>query len=287
MIGLRPDAEHLDFALEDRALFRYVFRPDTAARESPKPYFHPLATLGGRVVTDFRPADHAWHHGLAMTASHLSGENFWGGPTYLRDRGYVPLDNNGRIEHRDWEEVGETSARQRLTWRTAAGAEWLDERRRIAAALGPGPGCWTLELGFALANVSGRPLVFGSPTVEGRPLAGYGGLFWRGPASFTGGDILAAGGRLGPSVMGESAPWLAFVAPDESATLVFVDQPSNPRYPNKWFVRTTPYACASCAFSFDEPLTLADGETLELGYRLLVADGAWSADEVERRLADA
>jgi len=32
---------------------------------------------------------------------------------------------------------------------------------------------------------------------------------------------------------------------------------------------------------FDEPLTLAPEETLTLNYRVVVADGAWTADRVE------
>src|SRR5918998_6394752 len=70
----------------DRPLFDYVYAPDVDPRESPKPYFHPLRTLAGNVVTLFRPHDHRWHHGLAMTMAQLSGQNLWGGPTYVRDR---------------------------------------------------------------------------------------------------------------------------------------------------------------------------------------------------------
>jgi hypothetical protein len=241
-------------------LFRYVFRPTTAARESTKPYFHPIRTLQGRVVTIFRPADHVWHHGLAMTSAHLSGQNFWGGPTYVRDRGYVPLENNGAQEHLGWE----GDDRERLRWRTAGGETWVQETRQIGWRIEPEH--WSLELAFALTNVAGRTLEFSSPTVEGRPMAGYGGLFWRGPAEWTGGEIVNA-------EMGQSAPWIAVRGPD--ATVGFVDDPANPRYPTKWFVRREPYACIAAAFSFDEPYELAAGQTLRLRYRVVIADGAW------------
>ncbi|WP_345495963.1 DUF6807 family protein [Streptomyces flavovirens] len=39
------------------------------------------------MVTDYRPHDHRWHKGLRMTASHLSGQNLWGGNTYVHGRG--------------------------------------------------------------------------------------------------------------------------------------------------------------------------------------------------------
>ncbi|CAL9621139.1 hypothetical protein SUDANB130_05846 [Streptomyces sp. enrichment culture] len=59
----------------DVEILRYVYRPDPVAFESRKPYAHPVRTLGGRVVTGYRPNDHRWHKGLQMTASHLSGQN--------------------------------------------------------------------------------------------------------------------------------------------------------------------------------------------------------------------
>lgn len=289
-IGLVHALErHVDAFAGNRLLFRYVYRPDTPPVESPKPYLHPLRTLAGNVVTLFRPHDHVWHKGVAMTWAQLSGQNFWGGPTYVRDRGYVQLPNNGRIEHRAWTSLSCAASpvhlEEQLAWITAAGEAWLDEARRLEiAAVVPEEGYWALDFDLRLANVAGRPLEFGSPTTEGRPLAGYGGLFWRGPRSFTGGTILAAGGRSGPDVMGQATPWLAFIGrhdgSGDASTLIFVDHPANPRYPTKWFVRTTPYACASFAFAFDEVLVLPPGESLRFRYRLILADGAWAAERI-------
>ena len=87
------------------SLFRYVYEPEMDQRESPMTYFHPICTLAGNEVTIFRPHDHRWHKGLVMTASHLSGQNFWGGPSYVRDKGYVQLENNGSVKHRRWEDM--------------------------------------------------------------------------------------------------------------------------------------------------------------------------------------
>jgi hypothetical protein len=272
-------------------LFRYVYRPDTPALESPKPYFHPVHTLRGNLVTAFRPHDHVWHKGMAMTAAHLSGQNFWGGPTYVRDQGYVQLENNGTVEHLEWEEIGsELSMHERLRWLTADGAPWLREERWIdLAEIDLEASSWALDLTFQLTNGSPQELVFSSPTVEGRPLAGYGGLFWRGPRDFTGGQILAGGGREGPEVMGQAAPWLAFVGhhdgSGDSSTVLFVDHPDNVRYPTKWFVRTTPYACASAAFMFDQPYVLPPDHGLLLRYRVVVADGALSRERLDAQAA--
>ena len=43
------------------------------------------------------------------------------------------------------------------------------------------------------------------------------------------------------------------------------------RYPTRWFVRSTPYACAG--FAFDQELALPPGEALDLRYRVVIAEG--------------
>lgn len=272
----------------DVSLFRYVYEPRMAARESPKPYFHPLRTLAGNEVTAYRPHDHVWHKGLMLTSAQLSDQNFWGGPSYVHGQGYVQLDNNGRMEHREWVEMHcEDTAvvlDERLAWITAAGETWIAEERRIAVReVAAAAGYWSLDFVFRLRNQRGQPLAFGSPTTKGRPLAGYGGLFWRGPRSFNGGRILA-GDLEGPEVMGQAAPWLAYTGKHDGnnavSTLLLLDHPENPRYPNKWFVRNDPYACASFAFSFDEEYILPADETLTQRYRIVVADGAWSRERI-------
>lgn len=273
-------------------LFTYVYQPRTPALESTRPYMHPVHTLAGNLVTIFRPHDHTWHHGISMTSAHLSDQNFWGGATYVRDQGYVQLPNNGAQQHIAWDDVGCTGVRawmrEQLRWVTQDGQHWLNERRDIEINdVDAATGCWGMDWRIALTNTADRPLHFGSPTTAGRPLAGYGGLFWRGPRSFTGGTILAANGMSGEEVMGHAAPWLAFIGAHDGnaarSTLIFVDDPRNLRYPTKWFVRSNPYGCVSFAFSFDEEYALQPGETLELRYRILIADGEWTRDQIEAR----
>ncbi len=282
--------DHIELRYQGRPLFRYVYEPVTDPVESPKPYFHPMYTLAGNEITLFRPYDHVWHKGLAMTVAHLSGQNFWGGPTFVRDQGYVQLDNNGRIQHQAWEMIqcqeGQITLRERLTWITARGERWIAEERQIRVEeILPDEGFWSLDLRFRLKNIRGQPLVFGSPTTEGRPMAGYGGLFWRGPRSFLHGTILAADSLEGPEVMGQAAPWLAYIGwhdgTYQQSTILFLDHPANPRHPTQWFVRNHPFACVSCAFMFDKEYVLPPDEALILQYRVVIADGAWSRERLE------
>jgi hypothetical protein len=89
--------------------------------------------------------------------------------------------------------------------------------------------------------------------------------------------------------MGQAAVWLAFTGwhdgNEAQSTMLFVDRPSNPRFPNKWFVRNDPYACVSCSFMFDDAYTLPAGEELVLAYLIVLGCGAWSRDMIEEYLA--
>ena len=187
-----PGFASLELKWKAVTLFRYIYEPDMPQAESPKPFFHPINTLAGDLITNYRPHDHVWHKGIQMTIAHLDGQNFWGGGSYRHGQGYVDLPNNGSQRHDSWESIEvedeHFAATEKLSWITQAGEHWIDETRGIAVeALDAKAGYWALDFTTSLRNVRGTALHIGSPTTEGRPLAGYGGLFWRGPRSFDNG----------------------------------------------------------------------------------------------------
>ena len=211
-MSLRHGDTEVTALADDRELFRYVFRPDDPQLESPRPYFHPVRTLDGNVVTIYRPHDHVWHKGIAFSLPHVDKENFWGGPTF-RDGGYVQLPNDGAMIHESFDDVSENNDvvrfDERLRWVTESGERPITERRRVAATAWPSDAAWLLAFETTLVNASGAQIVIGSPTTAGRPNAGYGGLFWRGPRSFTGGTVLTREGVGGDEVMGHRGHWLS------------------------------------------------------------------------------
>ena len=304
---------HLEAAHNGRPLFTYTYLPKTDPFETPKPHLHPVRTLAGNLVTVYRPHDHLWHHGIAMTFAHVSNgkgpsQNFWGGNCYVHPEGYKRIPEQvGRQQHQTWEQLRCSEdgirLRHRVTWTPYTGEDWLEETRALAVTdVDEREGWWALDFASTLRNVSSQPLTFGSPTTHGRPNAGYGGLFWRGPRSFLKGEILAAGaeggpagGLSGPDTMGHRAPWLAYIGRHDGtdgepaaqsptvsrSTMLFVDRPASFRYPAKWFVRDEPYGCASFAVTFDEEHTLAPGESFDLHHRVVVIDGALTRPQIE------
>lgn len=268
-------------------LFRYSYRPQAAPVESPRPYFHPVRTLGGDVVSLYRPHDHLWHAGISWALSNVGPENFWGGTTYRRGIGYRQFDNVGSMRHDGFDDV-ETSDDvvgfdERLTWLTHDGQTWISELRRVRVSVLDHGGAWRLSFATSMHNVSGHRLPIGSPTTEGRPNAGYSGLFWRGPRSFSGGTVLIPGRTGGEELMGWSGPWLGYSGKHDgpgsrASTLVFCDRPGNMGYPCQWFVRTGSYGCVCPSPFFSQEYKLEDGRSLTLGYDILIADGALDLD---------
>lgn len=266
-------------AAGDVELFTYTYRPDAPVVESPKPYLHPVRTLAGDVITLFRPHDHVWHKGIAWSLPHVGEHNFWGGPTYV-DGEYVQLANNGSAVHRELTALSATGDRadvaHRLDWISQHGQRVIDERRALTAVL-LDDATWALIFDTAMTNVSGSALDFGSPTTKGRPNAGYGGLFWRGPRSFTGGIVQSPAGAGADELMGVRAEWLGFRGRHDGSgrwsTIVMVDDPSNPQHPSRWFARSAEFACLCPAPFFDEEVQVSPGTTIQFRYAVAVAAG--------------
>ena len=258
-------------------LLRYVYRPPEAQLESPRPYFHPLRTLRGDVVSLYRPHDHVWHKGIAWSLPNVGPANFWGGTTYQRGHGYRQLPNNGRVRHDRFSPAGPAGLAEELTWITEDDQTWFTERREFGVRVLAGAGAWVLTFTTAMRNVSGCSITIGSPTTEGRENAGYGGLFWRGPRSFTGGRVVTPEGEGGDEYMGWRGPWLAVTGQHDGhcrwSTVLMADSPGNFSYPGQWFVRSQPFACLCPAPFFAAEHTLASGNILELRYSVAIADG--------------
>lgn len=275
---------------------RYVDGSEVADPQlSPRPFLHPIRTLGGTVVTDCMPEDHRWHLGLSVAVQDVGGFNFWGGRTYLRDHGYTWRDDHGAQRHHAWLELAPDRCVQQLGWYAPDGRCLLDETRSLQAA-----GCevagrraWTLTVGIELRNVTGEPLAVGSPATNGRVGAGYGGLFWRLPRSASEPQVFTATASGEAAVHGSRDPWLAWVATAPAYTVVLVQGPGvslastgQPSPSEPWFVRAESYPGLCSALAFEKPALVAVGGVLQRTYRAFVVDGALDRAAVTTALED-
>lgn len=255
-----------------------------AATLSPRPYLHPVSTLGGVVVTDHLAADHAWHLGVGLAIQDVEGTNHWGGRTFtVEDRAYVWRDDHGRVRV-DHHARESGAADQVLTWCDPAGAPLLTEHRRWQAS--PAPDGWWLDLRTELRSATGSPVSLGGPGSNGRRGGGYGGFFWR-IAPCTDAHVRTAHDVGERAVHGTTSAWLAWTAGFASgtATLVFVaahDDDSDP-----WFVRSAAYPGVGLALAWDRRATVPVDAPLRRRVRVLVADGVLDDDRAGQLAADA
>jgi methane monooxygenase PmoA-like len=189
----------------DQSILSYIYRPD----EPEPPYFHPLHTLRGNLVSLYRPHDHPEHRGLSWTLPDFGRPHgdLWFG--VARHRSLVHLDAD-----RDGIRVTE-----RLHWLTQPGRIWFREQRRFSVTVDSHRDAWTLTYATTLTNVSERRLVLGNRG---------GGLLWRGPRSFTDGRVYTE--LADPPDL--RMPWVGFAGRHDGSgdwsTLVFVNSPTNP-----------------------------------------------------------
>ncbi|WP_435972989.1 PmoA family protein [Streptomyces sp. Qhu_M48] len=252
----------------ERAVARCTTRPVLAPDHAPRPYLHPVTTLAGRVVTESVPEDHPHHLGAGVAVPDVAGHNFWGGRTFVRDRGPVALDNHGVQRHDGFTRCEPDCFVEELTW-TAAGEPLLREHRTVAATA-LADSAWALDLTLSLTNVSGRELSIGSPATNGRPGAAYGGFFWRAPKEATAPAVFTVEGDGEEAAHGRRSDWVALAG--EGWTLVFAGATARTRE-DPWFVRAAEYPGVGSSLAHEARLAVADGETLVRRVVTIVADG--------------
>ncbi|MFG3493457.1 PmoA family protein [Streptomyces sp. NPDC047928] len=268
-----------------RPVGRYTFRPDLPATLSPRPYLHPVTTLGGVPVTEDRPDDHRHHLGVSVAVPDVGGSNFWGGRTFVRDRGPTELDNHGRQRHDGWKLRDPDGFVQDLTW-VAGGRELVRERRTVAATPLTAD-AWALDFTFSLTNPGREELTIGSPATNGRPGAGYGGFFWRAPKAPAGAPapaVFSADADGEDAVHGRTSDWLALTG--DTWTLVFAGATDDTR-DDPWFVRTDEYPGVGSSLAWDGRLAVPAGGTAVRRIVTVVADGVLDAAAAGRLVGKA
>lgn len=259
-------------------LLRYVFNPDTPENEAPRPYAHPVRSLGGAELTNFRPNDHPWHHGLSLTINNAGGTNFWGGPTYRRADGYRWREDQGRQIHRGWGRIEGGDLTETVAWHARAGERLLLEQRELSATLLSAT-TWTLRWRSELENVSGRTLTLGNyHSAEGLAGSHYTGLQFRGARDLLDehGDaavgVFAEGGLSGEAaVHGTAATWMEWRGQKDTSLQRVTLRFANAGGPLHWFLRRN-NPLAAFSFHHDRNVDLPPGGRLQLDHTLTFAD---------------
>ncbi|MBR8743297.1 oxidoreductase [Nocardiopsis sp. MG754419] len=240
---------------------------------SPRPFLHPVTTPAGTTVTELEPDDHRHHLGFGVAVPDVSGTSFWGGRTFTPDRGSVLLDNHGRQRHVRTLDRASDHHTAVLSWTAPDGRELIAEERTLRA-LPLDEDTWVLDVRTVLRNTSGGDLSIGSPATNGRPGAGYGGLFWRAPLGPRPPAVTGPDGLTGEeSLHGARVPWLALAGStaEGAAWTLLLHQIG--AHVDPWFLRSNQYPGAGPALAWDRRLPVPADTTLERRLRVAVGDG--------------
>ncbi|MDI5977168.1 DUF6807 family protein [Amycolatopsis magusensis] len=259
----------------DREVAAYRWRPDPGlpATVAPRPHLHTVRTLGGVEVSETGPVDHPHHLGVGVALSDVDGTNFWGGRTYVRGQGPRWLDDHGSQRHLRFTRRESCGFTELLDWVDRDGQTVARERRTVIARRHQAsrlPGCWELDFTFRLDAPGRVPLTIRSSHTKGRAGAGYGGFFWRAPASSIRRRVFTAEGDGEDAVNGAAADWVALSGTSPSGrawTLIFTQ--SGPDR-DRWFARERDYPGIGPGLAWERPLNTG---SVTRRIRTVVADG--------------
>ncbi len=239
-----------------------------------KPGYHPVASPGGRVVSD-PTTEQRHHHGLWFTWGNIRlGEesvDFWaetGAPEVL---GRITTETLERAEDAD----GATYTSRHLWQRASGGPAIIEEERTIRVHTAVEDA--TL-ITFTTRQRALQDLVL---SAESHETVSFYGLCLQMPPDMRNGLVENANGSQGRrGVEGEPARWCAYSTDVRPArTVALFDHPSNPRHPGTYFTLPTGFLSTGLVTTEDYPM--AAGETLTLTYGILVTDEP-NAASVER-----
>lgn len=253
-----------------------------------KPFFHPLALPGGSPLSWQSPADHVWHYGHWFSWKYLNGVNYW------EENKQRECDGVTSWRVVNLEPKSDFSARIELVldYRARGAAQpLLTEQRTITlsppAADGSYAMDWSLNFkaGDEKVKFDRTPLV-GEP--GGKTYGGYAGLSLRFAKELSDTKVSATSDVGEPK---ENRFRFAATAADYSgridgaeAGVAFLDHPSNPRYPTRWYAIVNPassFYFLNSAWLQLQPFALAANQSFALRYRVLVHPDRWNAARLE------
>jgi hypothetical protein len=186
--------------------------------------------------------------------------------------------------HTGWLAEDRAGFRETLEWRGPDGRRLLAEERRLRARPARRPDTWVLDIRSTLRNATDVPLQLGSPATNGRPGAGYGGLFWRLPRVVDA-RVWTPDAEGEEAVHGSVTPWTAFGAGGERPFTVVLAGSDETTRRDPWFVRVGDYPGLGSQLAPAEPVHLEPGTSTTRSFRALVVDGTPTTADIDTELA--
>jgi hypothetical protein len=278
--GLRATYE-LNRALTIRTSVEGDLLPlaEFSCRPGERHYLHPLhGPGGGPVLTQDRPTDHPWQHGVFTALHAVNGLDFWTEHrTPAPERGTIRFERLSDLTG----DAGAVGWRSQAAWLGPQGERQLTETLAYTVRRGT-PDQYTVDLLWTLR--AARDVTIGRYD--------YGGLAVR-PITHPDREHLNANGQTGRDTSEQRAAWCDVTAPFDGSRawtaedklagawygVTLFDHPQNPTYPTPW--RVDGHGLVNPSPSLAGDWSIAEGEEASFVYRLVVHAGRPDPDQLD------
>jgi hypothetical protein len=287
--SLTPVANGMQLKTPDgRVVFEYLTSkpPDSGLTSPSAACFHPVNTPSGERVTNLAPDDHPHHRGIwlgwhdsefrepanfanygphrPLRGMNIRRADFWGWGEYAPREGRV-------VENREIKLVHADSNSAQLEIRN----DWLVNRRKMAeevnlANISERDGVFVLDLEYRITPMADYVIdrsAFGGFAVQGRK---DGESYY---ANAAGKVDLPDPHYSDPDLNWPAAPWYDYtihIKNGKTVGVAVIDHPQNP--PSTWH-NSSHLWMLNPAIMAKAPVTIRQGTTLTLRYRVVVHDG--------------
>lgn len=256
-------------------LWSYCFKPATPEKESTRPYIHPLYSIDGDILTNLRPNDHPWHHGISFTLTSVNGVNFWGGPSHRAADSYQWRSDQGIQRHLEWVEKTPERLVERLAWIDPQQSDRIviEEERTLRTSLQDEG--WQLRWTSQISNPGAEDLVCENyHSLGGLEGSHYSGLQFRGVREFLhqhGDDLIQMLGESGATELnelhGQEAHWVEWQGQVDTTLRRSRIRFESLSGPIPWFVRPNDPMVAFAPHR-EKPLTISAGQSTVFDHAL-------------------
>lgn len=259
-------------------------------KETSKPYFHPLSLPDGTVLTQDRPDDHPWHHGLWFTWKYINGVNFWEEDRKTGKSIGTTNWNDVRVQTRDDHTATITMS---LAYNHPGQKPILKEKRTMHMFPPNEDGTYCIDWVSKFTACSDINVKLDRTPIpgekDGQSWGGYAGLSVRlngkgdgwavttekGPVNLVGGTFRGKANSMDFSGVFDEKP----------AGIAILDHPENLNTPTPWYAITgKPMKYFSPAVICYKPHTIPAGKTLNLNYRVIIHPKKWNSEKLKSQI---
>lgn len=246
-----------------------------------KPYFHPLRSASGKIVTRRYPMeivegerhDHPHHRGLWFAHGDVNGLDFWSADPSREGDNYGAITLKKVVGVKSGAKQGSLTAE--FNWNDGKGNTIVTENRTVTFY--PHPTLRIMDFDIQLTGV--QKAHFGD-TKEGT----FAIRVAEAMNESKGGTLVNAEGKTGEkNTWGKRSPWMDYCGDVEGEKLgiAIFDHPANPKHPTFWHVRAYGLFAANIFGehdfyndkSRDGSLTLEPGKSWRFRYRVVIHAG--------------